>query len=285
MTEPGAGELILWAGSVKGLTLTERIRAARAGGFTAVSLFPFDVTAADDDAAGLRELHHLHALRIAVVDPLTTWLPGSRVPQGLPRDDPAHGGIEPEGMFELAVALGAELISALALYDELVDAVTGARAFSMLCDRAAERGLRIGLEFIPGTGIPDLGLAWEIVRRADRENGGLVIDSWHLFRSGAGAGLVREVPAERIFALQLADAPLEPPADLAHESLHARLLPGDGELDLGGFVGAALAGGAPALIGPEVFSDRSGYIPPERLGRMLGERTRELLVATGVPCT
>jgi len=285
MTEPGVPELILWAGSVKGLTLTERIRAARAGRFTAVSLFPFDVTAAEDDAAGVRELHDLHALRIAVVDPLTMWLPGSRVPEGLPIDDPAHGGIDPEGMFELAVALGAELISALALYDELVDPATGAHAFSMLCDRAAERELRVGLEFIPGTGIPDLGLAWEIVRRADRENGGLVIDAWHLFRSGAGADRLREVPAERIFALQLADAPLAAPADLAYESLHARLLPGDGELDLGAFVASALAGGTPPLIGPEVFSDRSGSIPPERLGRLLGERTRELLTAVGVPCT
>ena len=285
MTDATVPELILWAGSVRGLTLPERMRAARAGRFTAVSLFPFDVAAAQDGAAGVRELHDLNALRIAVVDPLTTWLPGSRVPDGLPPDDPAHGGIETEGMFELAVALGAELVSALALFDELVDPAAGARAFSMLCDRAAERELRIGLEFIPGTGIPDLGLAWEIVRRADRENGGLVIDSWHLFRSGADADLVREVPAERIFALQLADAPLVPPADLGHESLHARLLPGDGELDLHGFVDGAVAGGVPALIGPEVFSDRAGEGSPEQLGRELGERTRELLVATGVPCT
>src|SRR5579863_7159916 len=285
MTEPSVPELILWAGSVKGLTLDGRIRAARAGGFTAVSLFPFDVAAAGGGAAGVRELHDLHALRIAVVDPLTTWLPGSRVPPGLPPDDPAHGGIKPEAMFELAVALGAELISALALYDELVDPASGARAFSMLCDRAAERELRVGLEFIPGTGIPDLGLASEIVRRADRENGGLVIDSWHLFRSGAGADLLRAVPAERIFALQLADAPLAAPVDLAYESLHARLLPGDGELDLGGFAAAAFAGGTPPLIGPEVFSDLSGQLPPERLGRLLGERTRELLIAVGVPCT
>ena len=207
------------------------------------------------------------------------------MPDGLPTLDPAHGGIDPGRMFELAVALGAGLISALALYDELVDPACGARAFSMLCDGAAECELRVGLEFIPGTGIPDLGLAWEIVRRADRENGGLVIDAWHLFRSGARPDLLRELPPT-IFALQLADAPLAAPADLAHESLHARLLPGEGELDLDGFVAAALAGGTPPLIGPEVFSDRSGALPAEQLGRLLGNRTRELLVGpVGVPCT
>ncbi len=285
MSEPAAPQLILWAGSARALTLTERMRAARAAGFTAVSLFPFDVAAADEDVAAVRERHDLHAIRVAVIDPLTTWLPGSRVPDGLALDDPAYGGIDVAGMLDLADALGAEMISALALYDDLVDPASGARAFSMLCDRAGERGLRVGLEFIPGTGIPDLELALEIVRRADRENGGLVIDSWHLFRSGARAELVRAVPAELIFALQLADAPLVPSADLAHESLHARLLPGEGELDLEGFVGAACAGALPALIGPEVFSDRSHLVPPAWLGRLLGERTRELLLAVGVPCT
>jgi sugar phosphate isomerase/epimerase len=283
MTEldaPPEPELILWAGSVRWLMLTERTRAARAGGFTSVSIFPFDVAAAEGlDAAGVREWHDLHALRIAVVDPLTTWLPGSTVPNGLEPTDPAYGGIDADGILGLADALGAGMITALALYDDLVEAGAGASAFRGLCDRAAERGVAVGLEFVPGTGIPDLALAWEIVRRADRPNGGLVLDTWHLFRSGSDPQSLRQIPTERIFAVQLADAPVAPPADLAHESLHERLMPGEGELDLEGALGAVLAGGTPPLIGPEVFSDRSRYAPPQWLGRLLGDRTRELLAA------
>ena len=143
--QAGSGaELTLWAGSVRPFSLLDRAAAARAGGFTATSLFPFDVAAAH--AAGLstidvRELFEHREVRIAVLDPLTTWLPGSRVPDDLPPDDPAAGAIGPDEMFDLATALGAELVTVLALFDDPVEPAAGSRAFAALCDRAAERDL------------------------------------------------------------------------------------------------------------------------------------------------
>lgn len=286
---PGNGdpvELILWAGSVKAFSLEQRIAAARAGGFSAASLFPYDLAAAADRGQGaesVRELFERHGVRVAVVDPLTGWLPGSPVPSGLAPDDPAFGGIEADEMFALAVALGAGLVTVLALYDDRVDSVEGARCFAALCDRAAERDLRLALEFIPGTGIADLATAMEIVRRADRANGGLMLDSWHFFRAGADFAGLKAIPPDALFAIQLGDAPAIPAADLAHESLHERMIPGEGGLDLGAFLRATLAGGRPPLIGPEVFSDRTAEIPPQRLGRLLGESTRALMAAGDGP--
>ena len=280
----GPVELVLWAASVKAFSFDQRIAAARAGGFSATSLFPYDIAAAADRGHSpqrVRELFEDDGVRIAVVDPLTTWLPGSQVPSDLPPDDPAFGGIGPDEMFELAVALGAEVVTALALFDDRVEPVEGARCFAALCDRAAERGLRLALEFIPGTGIADLATAWEIVRRANRENGGLMLDSWHFFRAGADFAGIEAVPLESVFAVQLGDAPATPAGDLAHESLHERLIPGDGDLDLGAFLRAILAGGTPRLIGPEVFSDRTQEIPAEWLGRLLGESSRTLVADNG----
>jgi sugar phosphate isomerase/epimerase len=280
----GPVELLLWAASVKAFSFEQRIAAARAGGFSATSLFPYDVAAAADRGHSpqrVREQFERHGVRVAVVDPLTTWLPGSHVPSDLPRDDPAFGGIGPDEMFELAVALGAEVVTALALFDDRVEPAEGARCFAALCDRAAERRLRLALEFIPGTGIADLATAWEIVRRCNRENGGLMLDSWHFFRAGADFAGLEAIPLESVFAVQLGDAPAIPAADLAHESLHARLIPGDGELDLGAFLRAVLAGGSPRLIGPEVFSDRTQEMPAEWLGRLLGESSRTLVADNG----
>jgi sugar phosphate isomerase/epimerase len=179
-------------------------------------------------------------------------------------------------VFAMATTLGAELVSVLALFDPPVDAIEGARHFGDLCDDAARRGLRLQLEFIPGTGIPDLALAWEIVRRADRPNGGLILDCWHFFRSGSDLALLASIPPERIFALQLDDAPAEPAADLAEESLLGRLVPGEGELDLRAFL-SALAGDLPPLVGPEVFSDELWRLDPGELGRRLGDATRAAL--------
>jgi sugar phosphate isomerase/epimerase len=273
-------ELTLWAASVKALDFDERIRAARAGGFTATSLFPFEVRQAEQAGIGMRELRERFesaGVRIAVVDPLARWLPTWTRPQ-LPPGDPALGDFEPEALFAMSEALGADLLSVLALFDPPVEPAAGAAAFAALCDHAAEHGLRLQLEFIPGTGIPDLASAWEIVRLADRSNGGLLLDSWHFFRSAPDFELLASIPAERIFALQLEDAPLRAAADVAHESLHARLLPGEGELELARFLDAMPGAEPPTLSGPEVFSDElSLRYTPEELGERLAQTTRTLL--------
>ncbi|MFT3864285.1 MAG: sugar phosphate isomerase/epimerase [Solirubrobacterales bacterium] len=271
--------LCLWAGSVQRLDFDQRLEAARVGGFDSTSLFPYEVfraRAAGISDAELRARFEDAGVRVAVIDPLARWLPTWRSPGELPADDPAHGNLEPDEVFAMAVAFGADLISVLALYDPPVPVELGGPAFAELCDRAAEHGLRLQLEFIPGTGIHDLAAAWDIVQAADRPNGGILLDTWHFFRSDSSFELLGALPADRIFSLQIEDAPAAPPADPAHESLHGRLLPGDGGLDLERFI-AAIADKLPALVGPEVFSDELGTLPAAELGRRLGESTRAVL--------
>jgi sugar phosphate isomerase/epimerase len=276
----GAG-LCLWAGSVQRLDFDQRIEAAHAGGFDSTSLFPYEVHRARREGvtdAELRARFEDAGVRVAVIDPLARWLPTWSSPGDLPADDPAHGDLGPDEVFAMAVAFGADLISVLALYDPPVSAEVGGPAFAALCDRAAEHGLRLQLEFIPGTGIHDLTAAWEIVRAADRPNGGVLLDTWHFFRSDSSFDLLEELPADRIFGLQIEDAPAEFPADPAHESLHGRLLPGEGGLDLERFL-ATVADKVPLLTGPEVFSDQLGALPAAELGRRLGESTRAALAS------
>ena len=280
--DPVAPDLTLWGACVQHFSLEDAIEAARAGSFTATSLFPYQVAAAREqgiDDAELRDRFERHGVRIAVVDPLTRWLPDTRIPDGLPADDPAVVALDPDEMFDLADAVGAEAVTVVALFDELVDPELGARAFRALCERAAERSLTLALEFIPRTGIPDLARAFEIVRRADHPHGRMMFDSWHFFRSGPDFELLAQIPPEYVYAIQVEDAPATPPADIAHESLHARLIPGEGELDLRRFLATLLAGASPRLVGPELFSDRNAEVPARWLGRLLGERTRELLAA------
>src|SRR5262249_61387056 len=81
-----------------------------------------------------------------------------------------------------------------------------------LCDRAREHGLLVHLEFLPWAGIPDLAMACEIVRGAARPNGGLLVDSWHLFRSGGEGPGLRAVPGGPGLGGPPRDAPPPPPA-------------------------------------------------------------------------
>jgi sugar phosphate isomerase/epimerase len=273
-------ELTLWGPSLLPFSFAERIAAAQAGGFSSTSLIPYELRRAEAAGQSLREIRAQFedgGVAIRVVDPLATWLPDFDPPPGIGEDDPVRGAFEPHAVFELCEALGADLVTTLALFVPLVDADRGAEHFAAACDHAAAHGVRLQLEFIPGTGIPDIALAWEIVRRAGADNGGLLVDSWHFFRSAPDFELLRSIPGERIYAVQIEDAPTTPAANLAAESLHGRLVPGDGELDLTRFLEALPAGNVGRLVGPEVFSDDLWQLPAAEIGQLLGERTRALL--------
>ena len=138
---------------------------------------------------------------------------------------------EPE-LFAVAEAVGARSLNAVDIFGGSWSFDEAAAAFAGLCDRAAEHGLLVHLEFLPWSRIPDLSTAWQVVRAADRPNGGVMLDAWHYFRSGSDGALLRSIPGESILGIQLCDAPATPEPNPLHATLHDCLLPGDGELPL-----------------------------------------------------
>ena len=112
------------------------------------------------------------------------------------------------------------------------------------CERAADFGLTLALEFVPYSEARTLEQGARIVRAAAQPNFGLLADSLHLARSGGTpADLSALTDGEIVFA-QLCDAAAETPADmdLATESRRGRLYPGDGALPLADFMKALPAG-------------------------------------------
>jgi 4-hydroxyphenylpyruvate dioxygenase len=80
--------------------------------------------------------------------------------------------------------------------------------FTELGERAARHGLRIGYEARAwGRHISDYRDAWEVVRRAAHPAVGLVLDSFHVLARGLSPESIRAIPGDRIFHVQLADAP------------------------------------------------------------------------------
>jgi sugar phosphate isomerase/epimerase len=156
-------------------------------------------------------------------------------------------------MYELADALGGRYMMAIAEIEGDLDDV--AERFAALCDRAGEHGLNVAIEFLPWTTIPDAGVAWDIVRLADRDNGGLLVDSWHHFRGAANDDLIRAVPPERILSVQFDDADAEVVGTLLEDTLHRRRLPGEGSFDLEGFIRLMDDHGVHCPLSVEVLSD------------------------------
>ena len=172
-------------------------------------------------------------------------------------------------------ASGARSLNAVDVFGGAWSLDEAATAFAGLCDRAAEHGLLVHLEFLPWSRIPDLATAWEVVRSADRPNGGLMLDAWHYFRSKPDGALLRSIPGASILGVQLCDAPAAPDPEPLHATLHERLLPGDGELDLVSLLADLRATDTTAPIGVEVFSDVLHALDPEEAGRLAGASLRE----------
>jgi sugar phosphate isomerase/epimerase len=118
-----------------------------------------------------------------------------------------------------------------------------ARVVALLRDyaaAAADAGLRIALEFMPMSELKTLQQTLEVVGRTGAANLGLLIDSLHLARSGAGAKEVAAIDPGMIYLTQLCDGPRElaPGRTLFDEAMSGRMYLGDGDLDLAGLVRA-----------------------------------------------
>ena len=75
--------------------------------------------------------------------------------------------------------------------------------FRELAERAARRELRVGYEALAwGRHINDHRDAWEIVRRADHPNVGLILDSFHTLAMKIDVETIRAIPGDRIFIVQ-----------------------------------------------------------------------------------
>ncbi len=149
--------------------------------------------------------------------------------------------------FEVGQRLGAKAV--LVAGDDRDEARLTAR-YAALCELAAPYGLSCDLEFMPWTAVKDLATARRIVGRAAQPNAGILVDAIHFARSGSTLEQLRAVPRHWLHYAQLCDALVPAPTTtegLIHDARCARLLPGEGGLDLPSLL-AALPGDLPLSI-------------------------------------
>jgi 4-hydroxyphenylpyruvate dioxygenase-like putative hemolysin/sugar phosphate isomerase/epimerase len=96
--------------------------------------------------------------------------------------------------------------------------------------------------------------AWRVVRHANHRALGLCLDSFHVLSRGDDPAGIRVVPGDKVFHVQLADAP-QLNMDVVEWSRHHRLFPGLGSFDLASFVGHVLTTGYAGPLSLEVFND------------------------------
>ncbi len=270
----GPQHLALAAPPFGHVPLLDRLAPARAAGFDAIALMPGDVWALEAQGMSAAEIAGRiadHSLAISEVDCTACWLPAQQALE--PTDDMGRlvRSLTPERVIETAARVGARSVTAVEMSRVAVDPDAAAEAFAAMCDFAAPHGIKVHIEFLPTGGIPDLASAWRIVKAANRPNGGLTVDSWHLFRSGSTLDQLAAIPGERIHTVQINDAPETPQADLWQELMTGRLLPGQGSFDLTGLIRTLDAIGSTAPIAVEVFSTALATQPTAEAMRALAQ--------------
>jgi sugar phosphate isomerase/epimerase len=277
MTHPNLG-WVLWAGTVGfDSPLADRFAAAARAGYDRVSLSPPEVLHAGAAGVPARTIGaQARDLGLElIVDPVMNWYPDSTLSPS------RFAGVSTEDALRLCEDLGAVSLSAIGTGSSDVPLGALAERFAVVCDRARDFGADVHLEFIPFTAIHNIAVAWDIVRAADRPNGGLVFDTWHFFRGDPDFLTLASIPGERIMQVQIDDASATPTGTLREET-QRRLLPGDGELDLTGALRALDAIGGLRWIGPEVINPEVSGLPIHDAATLALERSRAVVAAAAM---
>ena len=272
---------MLWAATVRNKGFEERLEAAQAGGFKTMSLFPLDYqmfTEGGTSAENMRAMMDDSGVKVTVLDPFTKWTPSWEPLGGMSDDDLAFLNFGEDDFFRMGEALGVESMSVIEPFSNKFPQDALVESFSAICDKAAQNGWRVHLEFMPTSSIDSLATAWDIVKGADKPNGGLVFDLWHYFRGEPNDELLKTVPGERIYRVQVADAKAEiRGGSLSEDVLHYRLPPGEGDFALEPTLRILEDIGGLSSAGIELFSDDFDALSAEEAGKRAGSSLRNIL--------
>lgn len=231
--------------------LPEKLEAIAAAGFDGIEIFEQDFIAHDGNPREVGDLIRSMGLEITLFQPFRDF-------EGLPGSLRTKAFERAERKFDLMQELGTDLVLVCSsCHPEALGGIDRAAAdFHELGERAAKRNLRIGYEALAwGRYVNDHRDAWEIVRRADHKNVGLILDSFHTLARKIAPDTIRRIPGDKIFFVQLADAP-QIEMDLLYWSRHFRNMPGEGDLAVPAFMQAVMATGYTGPISLEIFNDQ-----------------------------
>jgi 4-hydroxyphenylpyruvate dioxygenase len=231
-------------------TLEDKLTAAAAAGFDGVEIFENDLIASRRSPSEIRRLCADLGLTIDLYQPFRDF-------EAVPPDVLQSNLRRARRKFDLMAELGVDtvLVCSSVSPDAVDDDDLAASQLHELASVAGERGIRVAYEALAwGRFVNTYEHAWRIVRRADHPALGVCLDSFHILSRRSDPRAIRTIPGEKIFFLQLADAPLLD-MDVLHWSRHHRLFPGQGAFDLTAFTGHVLAAGYRGPLSLEVFND------------------------------
>ncbi|MFF7468041.1 TIM barrel protein [Streptomyces sp. NPDC008092] len=231
-------------------SLTEKLTAASRAGFDGVEIFENDLLASPLSPREIRARCADLGLTVDLYQPM-------RDIEAVPGDEFARNLRRARHKFELMRELGADTVLVCSSVSPLAvdDDDLAAAQLAQLADSAADFGIRVAYEALAwGRHVSTYDHAWQIVAAADHPALGTCLDSFHILSRASDPKGIEDIPGEKIFFLQLADAPLLA-MDVLQWSRHYRCFPGQGGFDVAGLVRHVLRTGYDGPLSLEVFND------------------------------
>jgi len=110
-------------------------------------------------------------------------------------------------------------------------------------------------------------------------NAGLTLDAWHWYHAGGTTDDIIKAGKDRIVVVHFDDSPKLPPEEIRDNQ---RLLPGEGVIDLTGFLQALQKIGYEDSLSVEVFGRGLKEMPPAEAARLCLESGRATLKRAGI---
>ena len=233
-----------------GGTLDVKIEAIAAAGYDGLEIFDNDLVYFNlpPDVVGQRVRDA--GLEVVLFQPFRDF-------EAMPSPLREKGFDRAERKFDIMEQLGASLILVCSNVSPhaIDDPERATSDLHELAERAQRRGLYIGFEALAwGRFIHHYQQAWDVVRRGDHPNLGLILDTFHTLVRRSPLEDMDNIPAEKIFLVQVADAPAID-MDMLQLSRHFRCFPGQGELPVADMMRRLAKIGYSGPISHEIFND------------------------------
>ncbi|TLP48401.1 MULTISPECIES: bifunctional sugar phosphate isomerase/epimerase/4-hydroxyphenylpyruvate dioxygenase family protein [Cohaesibacter] len=232
--------------------LEDKLAAFAAAGFDSIEITEQDFAVQGRTPTEIGQMVRDQGLSIRLFKPALDF-------EGLPEASRRRAFDRIERRFNAMAELGTDLllICSATSPDCLGGVDRMANDFTELGELAQKYGMRVGYEALAwGRHISDYRDAWEVVRRANHPAIGLVLDSYHTLARGLSSESIRAIPADKLFHVQLADAPAVS-MDLQYKSRNFRSLPGEGDFPILDFVKAVAATGYSDGYGLDLVENKS----------------------------
>jgi 4-hydroxyphenylpyruvate dioxygenase len=243
-------------------TLTQKMHACAEAGFDGIEVFEPDLVTTHHSPEEIRALAGRLGLRLDLYQPF-------RDAEGVDEATFEANLRRAEAKFALMQRLGMDtmLVCSNVATATVDDDRVSASQLRAMGELAQQYGVRLAFEALAwGRFVDDYRRAWRIVELADHDHVGVCLDSFHILSRGHDPKAIEEIPGEKVFFLQLADAPALT-MDVLSWSRHHRLFPGEGSFDLAAFLAHVLRTGYDGPLSLEVFNDTFRQTDPTRTAR------------------